>query len=170
MSRTSNEKDTAVAATFGITSDHAGHSRVMNDVPAPPSQSSPTHCGGAAAPSADVVPAYPALTIDFELYAHHLENSDLTEDQKQEFLATLWSIVVTFVDLGFGIHPVQLAAKDGRSENTSDLSAACGQNGENNDLGTIIAADVLNSDHTAQSDRQDADGPEIGFIGAKEES
>ncbi len=54
-----------------------------------------------------VAAPYKALTIDYALYEHHLENSDLTEDQKREFLDTLWNIIVNFVDLGFGVHPLQ---------------------------------------------------------------
>ena len=51
----------------------------------------------------------PALTLDVEQYEKFLEDSDLTEDQKREFLETLWNIVVEFVSLGFGVHPVQQA-------------------------------------------------------------
>ncbi len=31
----------------------------------------------------------------------------IPDDQKRELIETLWSIVVAFVDFGFGIHPVQ---------------------------------------------------------------
>lgn len=51
------------------------------------------------------------LSLDHELYQHYLDGSDLSEDQKREFIEALWSIVVTFVDLGFGIEPVQRAIK-----------------------------------------------------------
>ncbi len=54
-----------------------------------------------------------ALSIDWELYGTYLEDSDLSEAQKREFIETLWSIVVSFVDLGFGIHPLQQALPDG---------------------------------------------------------
>lgn len=53
----------------------------------------------------------PTLTVDWETYGKMLEDSDLTEDQKREFIETLWSIVVNFVDLGFGIHPLQQASE-----------------------------------------------------------
>lgn len=53
--------------------------------------------------------ARPALTFDVGLYEKHLEDSDLSDAEKQEFLETLWNLVVVFVDLGFGIHPVQQA-------------------------------------------------------------
>jgi hypothetical protein len=46
---------------------------------------------------------YPSLTVDWDLYAEYLEQSDLSDDQKREFIETLWAIVVSFVDLGFGV-------------------------------------------------------------------
>lgn len=55
---------------------------------------------------------YPALEIDYELYMKMLEDSEWTDDQKREFIETMWSIIVSFVDLGFGIHPVQQALGD----------------------------------------------------------
>ena len=51
----------------------------------------------------------PSLTIDWELYGQMLDESDWSDEQKREFIACLWSIVVGFVDLGFNIHPVQQA-------------------------------------------------------------
>ena len=50
-----------------------------------------------------------ALTVDYDLYAHYLEDSDLTEEKKREFLAALWTIICEFVALGFGVHPIQQA-------------------------------------------------------------
>ena len=51
----------------------------------------------------------PVLTLDYALYAHYLDNADLTDEQKKEFLDALWLMIVSFVDLGFGIHPLQQA-------------------------------------------------------------
>ncbi|MEO0613723.1 MAG: hypothetical protein AAFY83_10445 [Pseudomonadota bacterium] len=48
-----------------------------------------------------------AVELDIEKYISQVEDFDLTEQQKREFLETLWAIMVSFVDLGFGIHPVQ---------------------------------------------------------------
>ncbi len=45
----------------------------------------------------------PQLTIDWDAYGQYLEESDLSDDQKIELIETLWSIVVSFVDLGFGV-------------------------------------------------------------------
>ena len=54
--------------------------------------------------------AQPTLTIDWELYGKYLAESDLTDAEIRTFLETLLAIVVSAVDLGFGIHPVQQAA------------------------------------------------------------
>ena len=51
------------------------------------------------------------LSIDWDLFGSYLDDSDLSDDQKREFIESLWSIVVGFVDLGFGIAPTQLACE-----------------------------------------------------------
>lgn len=57
-------------------------------------------------------PAPPStLAIDWRLYEHHLVEADLTDQEKREFIEALWYIIVSFVDLGFGIEPVQQALK-----------------------------------------------------------
>ena len=50
--------------------------------------------------------AKPIVTLDYALYQHYLDDADMSEDQKREFLETLWTIIVGFVDLGFGVHPL----------------------------------------------------------------
>lgn len=71
------------------------------------------------------------ITVDYERYAHFLEDSDLTEEQKREFLQTLWNIIVNFVDLGFGVHPLQQAEKP------------CGKLKENSSEATLTAHDAI---------------------------
>lgn len=48
-----------------------------------------------------------ALPLDVKKYQRHVEDFDLTEEQKVELLETLWSIMAAFVDLGFGRDSVQ---------------------------------------------------------------
>lgn len=55
--------------------------------------------------SHDILPR-PSLCIDWEVYAAMLEDSDLPLDQQKELIETLWSIMTTFVDLGFDLNPV----------------------------------------------------------------
>jgi hypothetical protein len=46
------------------------------------------------------------LTIDWARYRRDLEDSDLSDEDKQAFIEALWSIMVSFVDLGFRINPL----------------------------------------------------------------
>lgn len=62
----------------------------------------------------------PTLSIDVKLYQHYLDNADLTEEQKQELLQTLWQIVCEFVQMGFNINPVgQVQCGSGKDETLS---------------------------------------------------
>ena len=62
-------------------------------------------------PDAPALP--PSLTIDWEVYAAMLEESDLPLDKQKELIETLWSLVVMFVDLGFDLNPVrQICGED----------------------------------------------------------
>jgi hypothetical protein len=51
--------------------------------------------------------AKPSLEIDTAKYQAYLDDPSLTDAQKEEIMQALWSIIVAFVDLGFGVHPVQ---------------------------------------------------------------
>ncbi|MFC7702876.1 hypothetical protein ACFQXB_01555 [Plastorhodobacter daqingensis] len=52
-------------------------------------------------------PSRPTVSVNVERYQAFLDGSDMTEAQKEEFLQALWSIIVSFVELGFGVHPLQ---------------------------------------------------------------
>ncbi len=52
------------------------------------------------------------LTLDIDYYQGFLDDMDIPADKKRELVETLWGIVVNFVDMGFGVHPVQLASAD----------------------------------------------------------
>lgn len=54
-------------------------------------------------------PAPSTLAIDLDYFRPFLDDTDIPEERKQELLEVLWNIVVNFVDLGFGIHPIQHA-------------------------------------------------------------
>ncbi len=47
------------------------------------------------------------LEVDLERYQTYLDNNDLTDEQTADFVNALWTVIVAFVDLGYGIHPVQ---------------------------------------------------------------
>ena len=75
--------------------------------------------------------ALPVLTVDYDLYAHFLEESDASEEDKRKLIETLWSITMMFVDMGFGVHPVQQAQK------------ACGQFRNNAPKPALTAPDKV---------------------------
>lgn len=60
-------------------------------------------------------PARPIVGVDIEKYKALLDDETLSEAEKEAFLQALWSIVVAFVDLGFGVHPLQEVVEDGQS-------------------------------------------------------
>lgn len=47
------------------------------------------------------------LALDFEKYRGYLDDFALSEDQQNELLETLWHIMRTFVELGYGLDSVQ---------------------------------------------------------------
>lgn len=68
----------------------------------------------------------------------YIEDSDLPDEKKQEFIESLWAIVISCVDLGFGLNPTQ---------------EICG---EVIDLKAVLEATVLNSDKPIDQKRGDA--------------
>ncbi|MEN8129340.1 MAG: hypothetical protein ABFS45_03925 [Pseudomonadota bacterium] len=48
------------------------------------------------------------LTLDPDKYREHLDEFDLSEEQQNELLETLWNIMRTFVEIGFGLDSVQI--------------------------------------------------------------
>jgi len=81
-------------------------------------------------PEAGSIPR-PALRFDVARYEKMLNECDITEEQRQDYLETLWTVIIGFVDLGFDIHPLQQATTE-----------ACGQD---LDLSTFMASNVIAS-------------------------
>jgi len=48
---------------------------------------------------------------DFKKYRQMIENPELSDEQKDEFIIALWSVIAQFVDQSFGDHPLQLSQK-----------------------------------------------------------
>jgi hypothetical protein len=78
-----------------------------------------------------------AIQFDAKEFAHFLEGSDWSEDQKLEYIQTIWTIVLQFIDMGFGIHPFQIALGP----------QACGQFDATAVLCGIADSDALESPH-----------------------
>ena len=65
---------------------------------------------------------YPVLTFDADEYRDYVEDMNLTREQEDELLQVLWWIIVQFVDLGFGIEPVQRALFDAPTNSANATS------------------------------------------------
>lgn len=52
------------------------------------------------------------LTLNTAKYQHLLDTCDLTDAEKQAFLAALWQVIVAFVDLGFSVEPCEELAEN----------------------------------------------------------
>lgn len=64
------------------------------------------------------------ITADLiaEEYLPYLADCDWTEGQKREFIEALWQIIVSFVDMGFGTHPLQQIPKALAADSSSVLA------------------------------------------------
>lgn len=75
--------------------------------------------GAGTIPSTNASPL--KVGLDYERYAALLADHQISEEDKRALLDSLWSIISSFVQLGFHVHPVQQAA-DAR-----DARRNCGQ-------------------------------------------
>lgn len=73
--------------------------------------------------SSNPVVNLPGLGLHFDpaKFLQYVEEEDLTEEQATVLLRAIWDIIVAFVDLGFGLSPVQQALVD-RSRRDDDKS------------------------------------------------
>lgn len=105
-------------------------------------------------PANDNIPQYailhtgaarPIITVDVPLYEQYLADSDLTEEEKHEFLQTSWNIIFEFVMLGFGVHPLQQVKND------------CGDSSGNDTQASFLTLDMLElEDHQVTEKFKDA--------------
>ncbi|MEM7619880.1 MAG: hypothetical protein AAF228_05375 [Pseudomonadota bacterium] len=51
-----------------------------------------------------------------------MDDTDISDEKKRELIETLWNIIISFVDLGFGIHPLQQANADSRVNKNSAIT------------------------------------------------
>lgn len=63
-----------------------------------------------------------SLEVDFSRFEDALDGSGLSEAEKAEFLHVFWSVILEFIDLGFGIHSSNVIASNACAE-ASETSA-----------------------------------------------
>lgn len=62
-------------------------------------------------------------------FDHLLEASDLSEAEQQEFLQSIWNIIVSLIDHAWGDHPIQNALK--ASGKLVEIDSECDIRGDN---------------------------------------
>jgi hypothetical protein len=124
---------------------HDGPGPAFSDATAP----SPKAGGGALTDAQHY--ALKPLTLDVELYQAYLDDPSLSDADRQELCAALWSVVTSFVDLGFGIHPLQQATRSAASE-------PCGSNNPIKQIAAAITPpDVVASKSCETKSNQDSE-------------
>lgn len=95
------------------------------------------------------------VEVDYELYEAMLEDPSMSKADKRLLIDTLWNIVTNFVELGFGVHPVQQAANARALREAEKVSsqARCTetQNFLANEQGdSVVSEDTDNTPKTAE--------------------
>ena len=85
--------------------------------------------------SNNTTPPYPALTIDWEKYLGQLEDLEVAEDQKREFIAALWGLLVACAEIGMRVHPLQNIEESGENP--------CGKLEDNSPKAALTAPSAL---------------------------
>ena len=60
------------------------------------------------------------MSLNIEKYKRHLKNTRWSEARKDEFVSTVATIMESFVDSAFGIHPVQLAVEEKKRDSRKE--------------------------------------------------
>lgn len=75
-----------------------------------------------------------SVGFDYERYAHLLNDTGLSDEDKQDILSALWAIITEFVQMGFGVHPIQ-DAYSGDQKERGQVEVSC----------PVLAASMVNS-------------------------
>ena len=86
-----------------------------------------------------------ALTLDIQEYLGQLEDWDISESQKREFIVAFWNLLVTIAELNLGIHPAQIAAEKGRKRAVQTTKKSPEKTPRKPDFPAIQGADLLYS-------------------------
>lgn len=62
------------------------------------------------------------MKLDVEKYLHHLDDPNLSREQKEQIIRTVWGFMESFVDQAFGLHPVQQICGNSANGNLQNLT------------------------------------------------
>ena len=89
------------------------------------------------------------VEIDTAKYQKYLDDPSLNDEQRQQIIEALWSIITAFVDLGFGVHPMQEVIGD---EACGQLTVEVDQSGDTDSNDPKPATKTLQDAFNAASD------------------
>ncbi|WP_299870530.1 hypothetical protein [uncultured Hoeflea sp.] len=96
-----------------------------------------------------------AIEIDWDFCIAMLEGSDMANADKRVFVECMFSIVLGFVDLGFGLHPLQQTDADG---DIASLAKANSAGIDDARLRHLIGVHVLGVEDTPPLSPEAGDG------------
>lgn len=64
----------------------------------------------------------PTLSVDVDYYQNIIDDPEVSEERKRELIEIVGAIVMNFIDIGFGVHPVQLA-QDEQQKSTKEKAS-----------------------------------------------
>lgn len=91
----------------------------------------------------------PTLIFDCKRYDKYLDESDLSDAEKREVLYNLWSMVVSFVYLGIGAHPLQQVT-DNACEQQAEIAKFIAANADP----VVTSRETTTPKFNASADRQ----------------
>jgi len=75
--------------------------------------------GTAMLPSINTLTTKPSVGIDVDYYQGIIDDPEVSEIRKRELIEIIGAILINFIDIGFGVHPVQLASQEKQSQQTN---------------------------------------------------
>ena len=67
------------------------------------------------------------IKVDVERYQSYLDDTGMTDQQKKDFLQAMWLVMMSFVEIGFEVHPIQhvcgKASSPGNETSINELDA-----------------------------------------------
>lgn len=95
--------------------------------------------------------SFTSIKIDADRFEPYLNHPELSETERKELLEAVFAIVTGFIDLGFGIHPVQ---------------QACEQNEVYCEIATLDLMDLLESIPVEEKQTKCSSGNKAAFAKA----
>ncbi|WP_298966571.1 hypothetical protein [uncultured Roseibium sp.] len=99
----------------------------------------------------------PSVGFDADYYQSFLDDYDIPDAQKRELIEALWAIIVQFIDLGFGVHPIEAVQTQHNADETLHALKAVARDfaseafEEDAALDPVLIEELVMADHAAST-------------------